>query len=183
MKVDDFFDYQEDLVDSGIFLTFSGTLTHDFMLKLGDMLKTKMALQNVDKNVMLKVFSLMIEQSQNIMFYSAEKLAVPSLENEEMGIGTITVGFKDSHYFVFCGNHIANSKVEQLKTKLEALQKMNPEELKQYYKEQRRLGPDADSKGAGLGFIEMARKSSQAIEFAFHKIDDNQSYFALKTII
>ncbi|TAJ82023.1 MAG: hypothetical protein EPO42_01780 [Gallionellaceae bacterium] len=183
MKVEDFFNYQEDLVDSGVFLTFSGVLTHDFMLKLGDMLKTKMALQNVDKNLMLKVFSLMIEQSQNIIFYSSEKLAIPSLENEEMGIGTVAVGFKDDHYFVFCGNHIANPKVGQLSAKLEAIQKMSPEELKQHYKEQRRLEPDTDSKGAGLGFIEMARKSSQPIEFAFRKIDDNQSYFTLKTII
>jgi len=56
MKVDDFFQYSEEVSGNGIFLTFSGALTHGFMVKLGDILKTRMSLFNVDKNVGMKYF-------------------------------------------------------------------------------------------------------------------------------
>lgn len=182
MKVDDFYQYHEEVTGNGIFLTFSGVLTHDFMVKLGEMLKSKMASHNVDKNVVLKIFALVVEQSQNIIFYSADKLPIPSMGNEEMGAGTITVGLENGRFFVVCGNRIDNEHVEKLRGKLLTVQKMNKDELKQYYKEQRRADPDSDSKGAGLGFIEMARKASEPIEFAFRQLDDKYSFFTLKTV-
>lgn len=183
MKVDEFFNYREETTDNGIFLTFSGVLTHGFLVKLGDMLKTKLAMFNVDKNLELKIFSTVIEQAQNIIFYSAERMPVPALDNEMMGVGTITVGMENAHFFVFCGNMIPTEKVEKLRNKLLLLQVMSKDELRRYYKEQRRMATDEDSRGAGLGFIEMARKASKAIEFTFRKMDDEHSFFTLKTTI
>jgi hypothetical protein len=78
---------------------------------------------------------------------------------------------------------IENDKVERLREKLMKLQKMNKKDLKRYYREQRRKEPHEDSKGAGLGFIEMAKKASRPIEFEFKQIDENMSFFSLKTVI
>lgn len=183
MKVEEFFEYHEEITAKGVFMTFSGVLTHDFMVKLAETLKDTMSLQNVDKNLILKIFSLVVEQAQNIIFYSAEKLPASSEGDGEMGGGTISVGYENEHFFILCGNRIANENVEKLRGKLLPLQKMNKDELKQYYKEKRRVETEADSKGAGLGFIEMARKASQPIEFAFRKLDENFSFFTLKTVI
>ena len=183
MKVDEFFQYREGISRNGIFLTFSGALTHGFMVKLGDMLKTRISLFNVDKNVEMKIFSTVIEQTQNIIVYSAERVPVPALGNEMMGVGTITIGMEDGHFFVFCGNMIPNANVEKLRNKLTLIQEMSKDELKQYYKEQRRMVPDEESRSAGLGFIEMARKASRTLEFAFRKLDDKNSFFTLKSTI
>ena len=81
------------------------------------------------------------------------------------------------------GNIIESDKVERLRKKLTKLQKMNKKELKKYYLEQRRKEPDEGSKGAGLGFIEMARRASYPIEFEFKQIDEKRSFFSLKTVI
>ena len=37
--------------------------------------------------------------------------------------------------------------------------------------------------GAGLGFVDMARKSGQKLHFDFEPIDEHFSFFSLKTII
>ncbi|MDD2775590.1 MAG: SiaB family protein kinase [Gallionella sp.] len=178
-----FFDYQETVSDNGIFLTFSGLFTQEFIIKLGDALRSKLSIFSVDRSLELKVFSLVVEQSQNIIFYSAEKSVQISEQHQNMGVGTITVGFKDNHFFVFCGNRITNQKVDKLRQNLTLLQKMNKDELKEHYKAQRRITPDAESRGAGLGFIEMARKVSQTIEFDFFKLDEYYSYFSIKAVI
>lgn len=179
MKVDEFFRYQEIVSDNKILLTFSGTFTHSFLVKIGETLKAKLAIFKVDRNTELKIFSIVIEQCQNIIFYSADH----TTGNEMMGTGTITVGMENGHFFVACGNKIPNSNVEQLRSKLLPLQTMTKEELKLYYKERRRQDADADSKGAGLGFIEIARKTSRAIEFAFNRLDDKNSFFTLISTI
>jgi hypothetical protein len=183
MEMNHFFDYQETVNDNGIFLTFSGLFTQEFIIKLGDALRSKLSIFSVDRSLELKVFSLVVEQSQNIIFYSAEKSVQISEQHENMGVGTITVGFKDNHFFVFCGNRIANQNVDKLRQKLTLLQKMNKDELKEHYKAQRRITPDVESRGAGLGFIEMARKVSQTIEFEFFKLDEQYSYFSIKAVI
>jgi hypothetical protein len=43
--------------------------------------------------------------------------------------------------------------------------------------------PPEGSRGAGLGFIDMAKKASKPIEFDFRKLNENFSFFSMKTVI
>ena len=61
--------------------------------------------------------------------------------------------------------------------------KMNKDELKAVYKEQLRAEPEVGSKGAGLGFMEIARRASKPIEFDFTDVDAHYAFFALKATI
>jgi hypothetical protein len=60
---------------------------------------------------------------------------------------------------------------------------MSKDELKALYKEQLRAEPEEGSKGAGLGFMEIARRASKPIEFDFADIDSTYAFFALKASI
>ena len=126
---------------------------------------------------------MLIEQTQNILHYSAE--TKPDKNNSEQieRLGFITLGFEDDHYFVAGGNRILNVDLERVKSKLTRIQEMDPLELKAYYREMRKKDQEATSKGAGLGFIELARKSSKPLEFNFIEIDPEYSFFCLKTVI
>jgi hydroxymethylpyrimidine pyrophosphatase-like HAD family hydrolase len=183
MKANDFFQYREEISLNGIFLTFNGALTHSFMVQMGEILKMRMSLFNVDKSLGTKIFSTVIEQAENITCYSGERLPVPALGGKMVGVGTITVGMEENHYSVTCGNMIPNEKIEKLKNKLTTIQKMEQDELKQYYKKQRRAEPDLDSASTGLGFIEIARKVCRPMEFSFTPVDDQNSFFAFKAIV
>ena len=56
--------------------------------------------------------------------------------------------------------------------------------MKQQYKMARKKtqGVDPESKGAGLGFIEMARKAS-SIEYSIEDYDGDLAYFTIKVVI
>ena len=178
-----FYFLKEDLDNKGVFLCFSGPISHDLMVEMGDILKLKMQLQEENTSTILKVFSLLIEQTQNIIFYSAETIPEPENSNNKLHLGIISVGYIDDCYFVQCGNKVKNNEVSRLKKKLSILQKMSRDEIRQYYREQRKLKSPETSKGAGLGFIEVARKSTKPIEYHFEKIDDFFSFFSMKTTI
>ncbi len=191
------YDFKRDLSKRGIFLSFSGPISQDLMVEMGATLKQKMKLEDASKSSVLRVFAMVVENAQNIIHYSAEKYPrkkqnekacggedpVKCCESEELSLGIITVGYEEGYYFVLCGNMIENEKVKGLKEKLSKLQGMNKDELKQFYKAQRKQKPDKTSKGGGLGFIEMARKASRPIEFDFKKIDEDLSFFSVKIII
>ena len=60
---------------------------------------------------------------------------------------------------------------------------MSRDELKSLYKEKLRAEPEQGSKGAGLGFIEVARRATKPIEFDFSDVDGDYAFFAIKATI
>ena len=167
-----------------IFLSFSGPLSQNLLTEIGDTLKQKMKLEEASKSTAIRVFSLLVENVQNIIHYSAER--VPEEKNgtgkdRELRLGLITVGHENSHYFVLCGNMIENENVAVFSEKLMRIRRMNKDELRAYYKERKR-SPGKKNDG-GLGFIEMARRASRPIEFDFKKIDEKFSFFSVKIVI
>jgi hypothetical protein len=171
------------LMQQGTFFYFDGPMSQELMVGIGDTLRNKMQLEEINTSTITKVFAMFVEQTQNIIHYSAEK--IPSnQEQAKFSNGIIEVGYTNQQYYVICGNLIDNEAVTPVCEQLTKLQNMSKDELKSYYKEQRRKNKYSDnSKGAGLGFIELARKSVIPIEFNVKRIDDKLSFFSLKTAI
>ena len=58
--------------------------------------------------------------------------------------------------------------------------RMTHDELRAAWKAQLKAGPDEFSKGAGIGFIEIARRASEPLDFDFSEVDDDHVFFALR---
>ncbi len=169
--------------EKGIFFSLSGPVSQELIVEIGDILKQKMKFEDASKSTILKVFSLLIEQSQNIIHHSVEKIPPKPHNDEVLHFGIITVGFTEGHYYVIAGNLINNKDIDKLENKLKKITIMNQDQLKVYYKSERKKERDQQSKGAGLGFIEIARKACKPLEYRFEKINPDHSYFTLKTVI
>ena len=181
--LENLYQFKTDLDNQGIFLGFSGPLSQTLLVEIGDTLKNKLKLENaISSTTITKVFSMLIEQAQNIIHYSTEKVEQQPSKSM-LSSGIIIVGYHHEHYYVLCGNEVENKNVEVLRDKLTALQNMDKDELKRYYQEQRKNKTPIESKGAGLGFIELARKSVKPIEFHFQPVNAHFSFFTLKTYI
>lgn len=176
------YQFNKELKEKNIFFCFCGPLSQDLLVEIGHTLRNKMKLET-NASTIVKFFSLFVEQAQNIVHYSAEKVLSSQSGAEELSSGIIVIGYEGEHYYIVCGNQIENNAVDRLQEKLTLIKNMSKEELKSYYKEQRRKEADKESKGAGLGFIELARKATRPIEFEFQPIDEHFSFFSLKTTI
>jgi len=176
---------KNELSEQGIFFCFSGPVSQKLVTEIGAILGQKMTMEKASKSTVLRVFALVVEKAQNIIHYSDEKFRHDHVEHmkSELRFGIIAVGYKDGHYFVLSGNMIENHKVSRLREKLTTIQNMSKQELKRYYLEQRRKRPGKGSKGAGLGFLEMAQKANCPMEFEFKMIDAAMSFFSIKTTI
>ena len=147
-------------------------------------LKQKLSFEDANIKTIRSVFAVFVEQMQNVIRYSAERL--PEEEDEEvldLSFGILTIGKEGDDYVLLSGNLIRCADIDRVSEKLKQIQGMDRDQLKRLYKEKLREGPDEFSKGAGIGFIEIARRASRPIEFDFVEVDDRHSFFALKAII
>jgi hypothetical protein len=79
-------------------------------------------------------------------------------------------------YYITSGNLIETRKIDNLQRQLEKVNSLDKDELKVLYREVLENEEISDKGGAGLGLIEMARKSGQKLEYVFK---DFNSKFAL----
>lgn len=174
---------KEDLTGSGIFFCFSGPISQNLVREIGEILNQKMDSEDAGRTTIIRLFSMVVETGQNIIHYSDEKDQSQKDGGSGTSRGIITIGYENGSYFVVSGNRINNEKVPRLREKLEKLRSMDKKELRQYYLERIKKEPDEGSKGAGLGFIEMARKAGRPIEYHFRKIDDKNSFFSIRVVL
>ena len=78
---------------------------------------------------------------------------------------------------------IENTKIEELTRILDHINLLDKEGLKQLYKTQMREGRLSEKGGAGLGFIDIARKTGRKLDFHFLSIDEENSFFILTSTI
>ncbi|MBI2235523.1 MAG: hypothetical protein HYU60_00950 [Magnetospirillum sp.] len=178
--------FKKELDDRGIIFSFSGYLSEGILYSLGEALRQKMVIEDADITTVKKVFSVFVEQAQNIIRYSADKLhagSSPGGRNVELSSGMIAIGTEGGRFFIVCANTMRGSDVPKLKGRLDQLQAMSPEKIKAFYKEQLREAPDEDSKGATIGLIEIARRASEPIQFDFEPADGDTTFFCLKVLI
>ncbi len=81
--------------------------------------------------------------------------------------GSVCIGVEDSHYYLLSANPVAAESVDALRAKLEPLRSMTLEDIKKAYRETLRTEQPEGSKGAGLGFLTVARDASAPLEFEF----------------
>lgn len=181
MLAEDMYKFRDYLKETGIIFCYSGYMTEDILVGIGNAIKQKLTMDDEDTSTAKSVFSIFVEQVQNVIRYSAEKETGEDMT--ELRYGVLTVGRKDGKVFVTCGNIIKNPDRDRLEGHLLSIQKMDKKELKKLWKDTLRGDTPDGSKGAGVGFIDIARRSRQGFEFDFSDVDDTNSFFTLKAYI
>jgi hypothetical protein len=125
-----------------------------------------------------KVYNVMVEGLQNVTKHQAD--IDVEVENNN---GVFVLKKEHAKYFITTGNLIENENIDSLKTQIEQVNKLDKDELKAYHRKILIDGKISAKGGAGLGLIDMARKSGNKLLYAFEKVDEKYSYFYLHTEI
>jgi len=163
-----FKDYRE-LEHQKILMFYKGAVSQETMVDLGSFLRSSLCGSKKIKNI----FSVFIEMSHNIRHHSYEK------DKHQVGVGLFMIQQTPEYYTLSSGNPVPIASRDRIRNKIEELRELDRESLKKLYRERRRSGENRTSKGAGLGLIEMAKKSDYPLEYEFHEFDDQSILFRL----
>ena len=169
--------------DDGIIFSYSGTVSQSILSSIGETIENEFTNSDVDVNTIHNIFAIFTEQMHNVMSYSKERIQKGNNQFESPGITIVGYDSVKQKYFVSSANMMDRKDEKKLIDKLEKINKLEKTELRQYYRELRRNGREKHSRGAGLGFLEMAKKSSEYLEYNITTIDTEQSFFEIKVII
>lgn len=149
---------------------FNATLT-DKILSLAE---TNMNIVEETSKTQKRVYFVMVESLQNITRHQ-------DLNQSDENHAFFVVQNKAGEYNLTSANIIDDEKIEHLKSSIDKINSLNADELKLYYKDVLENTGLSDKGGAGLGLIEMARKSGNKLSYGFDKVDTNTSFFYFKT--
>lgn len=175
-------DLQKVLHNYGVLINFSGRFTQEIIEELGDAVRKYLETEATSQNDTYNVFSVFIEQTQNIKNYGAQKSGT-SMEERIANSGIVAIGKSETGYFVCAGNIVENQDVSILASRLNEISGLDKAGLKKLYKEQMKKDILPGSTGAGLGLIDMARRASRPLQYAMVRLDEHVSFFTLKVYV
>ena len=166
-------------LEQRIMLCFNGPISRSLIEEIGNALRNYLNSQQATPTDAMDVFAAYIVMTQNIRHY-AMRLGY----DEETASATVAVA-KDAqgHYLVSAGNLVEYSDGEALLRTIESLAKLDKQELKQAYKKQLRMPRGNESSGAGLGLLDIARKSSEPMRASLEPLPDGRGFFSLTAVI
>ena len=160
--------------EKDIALVYCGEFSQELNKTLLAFTERKFKAENLEDNTRRRIFNIMVELLQNI---SKNKVDLPE---GTPGIDPIfMLGTQSDEYLLMSSNMISNEKIPPLKSRLDQVNSLDKEGLKQLYKDARLSATFNESAGAGIGIIDIARKAESKLEYSFEELDDKYSLFSL----
>jgi hypothetical protein len=165
--------------EQSLILVYEGEFTQEITKSVLAMAERNMDSMGEESSIKRKVFNVMVECLQNIVKHGEGYKIAENVNYDAV----FMIGKKDEEYVIASGNPLNNEDVSKLRSKLDQVNGLDKEGLKQLYKEIIKNTTISEKGGAGLGFVDMARKSGRKLEYDFVSMDGDRSFFSLKTTI
>jgi len=173
------YDLHKSMREQSLILVYEGEFTQEITKSVLAMAERNMDSIGEESSTKRKVFNVMVECLQNIVKHGEGYKEGGSVEYDAV----FMIGKKEDEYIITSGNPLNSVDIDKLKDKLDQVNDLDKDGLKQLYKEIIKNTTISEKGGAGLGFVDMARKSGRKLEYDFVQMDDDRSFFSLKTTI
>ena len=165
-----------------IILTYKGFLTFDLVNAILTSLEPK--LKEIETNIQTRkrLYSVLTECLQNIAHHGDEMHKQQATETSDRTTHLQVISDADS-YKIQTENTILNNKIQDLDEWLDAVNELSSEELHHFYKKMLDKGVISEKGTAGLGYLDIARKSGNPFKYHFRKVNTEYSIFHLEIIV
>jgi len=156
------YNFFQDFQYDNIGFIYQGNFSDEITDQVLELIENNNA-QNDFSKLKRRVSFLMVECFQNVVRYGD----LADIKNTDLAKGFFMTRNLGNVYYITSSNLIENKRFASLKDKLVDVNTRDPDELKKLYIKVLDKDGHTEGGGAGLGLIEMARKSKQPIEFDF----------------
>ncbi|MEI6489139.1 MAG: SiaB family protein kinase [Bacteroidota bacterium] len=170
------YDFYDKMERNNIMLSFKGDITSELLTSVLQIMESKLDNLQEEPKIKKKVYNVLVECLQNLYHHLDE---VAADQNDKVRSAIFMIGKIDNQYNIITGNYIKNTNIEGLKKRLDDINLLTKEELKEYYKLVLSNGEMSSKGGGGLGMIDIARKTGQKLNFNFSPVDEKYSFFSL----
>lgn len=175
-------EYYSKLDGGDILMAYKGDISSELISNVLEVVESRLDDYSEESKIRKKVYNVLVESLQNL-YHHIETLPEEMHEQFDEKFGILVVSRVKEKYKISTGNFVTEERVDYLKNKIDKINSMSKEELKDMYKfilNHQRL---SDKGGGGLGLIDIARKTGNKLDYTFEKFDDTYHFFNLDVYI
>lgn len=169
-----------DLQFHNLILQYEGEVNHEIIKAILKTLEDYFEKLSIDRFVQKKIFNVVVECIQNIEKHT---LSVAINGSKYAKRGGLIILENNGYIDVVTGNVINSEQKMGLSIKQSQIEGKNKNQLREDYKKQLVAGTISLKGGAGLGFIDIAKKTNNQLKFYFFDLNNDLSYFILRVNI
>ncbi|NJO00717.1 MAG: hypothetical protein HC880_02635 [Bacteroidia bacterium] len=167
-----FFEYHSQISQDNIVLSYKGPITDILLAEFSRDIRKEL---NRDPKNGKKVFSIFMELAQNVLFYSKE---VNHFGNKDK-VGTLVMIQTENQYKLITGNLVYKQDVPKLEQKCEIINSLDREALREYKRKLRSDPSGEESKGAGIGLVQVALTSGNQLEIKTKELEGDYAFYVI----
>lgn len=163
------------LAGERLMFAYRGEVTSENSVLLLTLLEREMEFSEYSAIGRKRLFMFVLENLQNITRHD-------TAHGNEV-ISLVVYKKTADGYTVTTGNPIAVADVPVLRNSLENINILEPDKVREAYRNMLQDSDLSSKGGAGLGLMEMARKTGNKLDYDFTPVDDRNSYFILSKTV
>lgn len=154
-----------------IVLAYRDVITEDIIQQLLDLSELKLAITEEDKRLRKRVFNVLVECLQNV--------ANHGYRAKDAQASILLISQTPQSIFVRTGNMVTDEALAEFEKRVVAVNSLNSDTLRQAYNARLSQGELSQKGGAGLGLLDMFRKSGNPISYSVRRIEDGKSFLTI----
>ncbi len=180
--VGNIFEIYKQLEERNVIISFKGVMTSEILTTTLQIMESRMDKLEERPKIRKKIFNVLVECLQNLYHHIDDDIDDKSTPQNKRNC-LFMIARENAAYIITTGNYIKPEDSPILEEKLDKINGMTRDELKSYYKQVLNEGTMSDKGTAGLGMIDIARKSGKKLEYDLIPINENLTFFSLSVRI
>lgn len=172
----------EEISRKDVILAYKGDINTEVINNVLDQVENKLQEVNEDGKIRKKIYNVLVESLQNL-YHHVDDVPDDFREQQANRFGIMVMKREEASYRVITGNFILNDKIPYLKEKLDKINSLSKDELKELYKFILNHQKLSAKGGGGLGLVDIARKTGNKLDYVFHDYNKLYSFFNLNIVI
>jgi hypothetical protein len=160
-----------------LILAYRDHISEETIQQLLSITELKLVQSVGEKKLRKRVFHILVECLQNVVNHSAEK------ESEDEVPSILLLGRHNNEFFIITGNQIENDQIDKLRQKIDEINSWNHDDMRDIYSKKLDRSEYSAKGGAGLGLIDIYKRSRNKLKYQIESIDDQISFLSLHVTV
>ena len=159
--------------ENELILAYRDHISEETIQQLLSITELKLVQSVNEKKLRKRVFHILVECLQNVVNHSAQQVPddeVPSI---------LLLGRHENEFFIITGNRIENDQIDSFTSKIDEINSWDHEDMRDIYSKKLGKSEYSAKGGAGLGLIDIYKRSCKKLKYQIEPIDDEISFLSL----
>ncbi len=172
-------EYYTDISKGDILLAYKGSITSELINEVLEAVEDKLEANQEEGKTRKKLYNVLVESLQNL-YHHIEETHDGIYEDLDPKFGILVVEReKNGDFKVTTGNFVVSTKTKFLKEKIDKINSLSKDELKDMYKFILNHQKISAKGGGGLGLVDIARKTGKKMIYNFYPYNEKYVFFDL----